>query len=80
MTAAIALRRRDECKRNIAGQMLYYPEARVPFGTPADAENNTGYHLECNGTVSSALQTIISLAESRLLLSISAPECKTSHS
>lgn len=54
MTAAIALRRRDEGKSNIAGQMLYYPEARVPFDTPAGTENNTGLYLECNGIFSFA--------------------------
>lgn len=54
MTAAIALRRRDKGKSNIAGQMLYYPEARVPFGTPAADENNTGLYLECNGIFSFA--------------------------
>ncbi|EMC99467.1 hypothetical protein BAUCODRAFT_29819 [Baudoinia panamericana UAMH 10762] len=54
MTAAIALRRRDEGKGNIAGQMLYYPEARVPFDTPAATENNTGLYLECNGIFSFA--------------------------
>lgn len=54
MTAAIALRRRDEGKANLAGQMLYYPEARLPFDTPAATENNTGLYLECNGIFSFA--------------------------
>lgn len=54
MTAAIALRRRDEDKTNLAGQMLFYPEARVPFDTPAGTENNTGLYLECNGIFSFA--------------------------
>lgn len=54
MTAAISLRRRDEKKSNIAGQILLYPEARLPFGTKASEENNTGYYLECNGIFSFA--------------------------
>lgn len=54
MTAAISLRRRDEGKKNLAGQMLYYPEARLPFDTPAAMENNTGLYLECNGIFSFA--------------------------
>lgn len=54
MTAAISLRRRDEGKTNIAGQMLYYPEARIPFDTAAGTENNTGLYLECNGIFSFA--------------------------
>ncbi|KAK3081143.1 hypothetical protein LTS18_009816 [Coniosporium uncinatum] len=54
MTAAIALRRRDEGKKNIAGQILFYPEARLPFDTPAASENNSGYYLECNGIFSFA--------------------------
>lgn len=54
MTAAISLRRRDEGKSNIAGQMLYYPEARLPFDTPAATENNTGLYLECDGIFSFA--------------------------
>lgn len=54
MTAAITLRRRDNGQSNLAGQMLYYPEARVPFDTPAGTENNTGLYLECNGIFSFA--------------------------
>lgn len=49
MTAAISLRRKDEGKKNLDGQVLFYPEARVPFDTPAAVENNSGYYLECNG-------------------------------
>lgn len=49
MTAAITLRRKDEGKKPLAAQILLYPEARVPFDTPAAVENNTGYYLECNG-------------------------------
>lgn len=41
-------------KPNIAGQLLLYPESRVPFDTPAAVENNTGYYLECNGIFSFA--------------------------
>jgi len=54
MTAAIALRRRDEGKKNINGQILFYPEARLPFDTPAASENNSSYYLECNGISSFA--------------------------
>ncbi|TKA67037.1 hypothetical protein B0A55_09308 [Friedmanniomyces simplex] len=54
MTAAIALRRRDSELPNLAGQMLYYPEARLPFDTPAATENNTGLYLECDGIFSFA--------------------------
>lgn len=54
MTAAMALRRRDEGKPNLAGQILFYSEARIPFDTPAGTENNTGLYLECNGIFSFA--------------------------
>ena len=54
MTAAISFRRGDKGEVNVAGQMLYYPEARVPFDTPAGTENNTGLYLECNGIFSFA--------------------------
>ncbi|KAF2996921.1 hypothetical protein E8E13_006073 [Curvularia kusanoi] len=54
MTAAICLRRRDEGKKGLAGQFLLYPEARLPFDTPAASENNSGYYLECNGIFSFA--------------------------
>lgn len=54
MTAAISLRRRDEGKKPLAGQLLLYPEARLPFDTPAASENNSGYYLECNGIFSFA--------------------------
>lgn len=53
MTAAITLRRRDERLQNLRGQILFYPEARLPF-TPAATENNSGYYLECNGIFSFA--------------------------
>lgn len=49
MTAVIALRRRDEGKKNIVAQILLYPEARLPFDTPAASENNSGYYLKSNG-------------------------------
>jgi len=49
MTAALSLRRRDEGKKPLAAQILLYPEARLPFDTPAASENNSGYYLECNG-------------------------------
>lgn len=38
----------------MAAQILLYPEARLPFDTPAAAENNSGYYLECNGIFSFA--------------------------
>lgn len=54
MTAAITLRRKDQGKKPLAAQILLYPEARVPFDTPAAVENNSGYYLECNGIFSFA--------------------------
>ncbi|KAI0721042.1 alpha/beta hydrolase fold-domain-containing protein [Cerioporus squamosus] len=54
MTAALALRRRDDGLKNIAAQLLVYPEARLPFDTKACSENNTGLYLEANGVFSSA--------------------------
>ncbi|KAH7026881.1 lipase/esterase [Macrophomina phaseolina] len=54
MTAAVTLRRRDEGLKNLRGQILCYPEARLPFDTPAATENNSGYYLECNGIFSFA--------------------------
>lgn len=54
MTEALALRRRDNGNTNIAGQLLLYPESRVPFDTPAAVENNSGFYLECNGIFSFA--------------------------
>lgn len=54
MTAAITLRRNDNGKQPLTAQILFYPEARIPFDTPAAAENNTGYYLECNGIFSFA--------------------------
>ncbi|KAF7182684.1 hypothetical protein CNMCM7691_002345 [Aspergillus felis] len=56
MTEAIALRRRDQKVKNIAGQLLLYPESRPPFDTPAAVENNTGgsLYLVCNGIFSFA--------------------------
>ncbi|ODQ54567.1 hypothetical protein SAICODRAFT_29621 [Saitoella complicata NRRL Y-17804] len=54
MTAALAFRRRDEGKENMAGQILIYPETRLPFDTKVCQENNAtadGSHLylEANG-------------------------------
>ncbi|TVY78101.1 Carboxylesterase NlhH [Lachnellula suecica] len=54
MTEALSLRRRDEGKKNIAAQILLYPESRIPFDTPAATENNSGLYLECNGIFSFA--------------------------
>lgn len=47
MTAALSLKLRDEKKQNICGQILLYPEARLPFDTKAAVENNSGLYLEC---------------------------------
>jgi len=47
MTAALALRLMDQGKKQMAAQILLYPEARVPFDTPAAEENNSGLYLEC---------------------------------
>lgn len=77
MTAALALRLHDErtnatlnCphpenKRNMAGQILLYPEARLPFDTPAATENNSGYYLECNGIFSFASHYLPRLPNSK---------------
>ena len=54
MTAALTLRLHDRSKPNLAVQLLLYPEARLPFDTPAATENNSGYYLECNGIFSFA--------------------------
>jgi acetyl esterase/lipase len=54
MTAAISLRRKDQGQKPLAAQILLYPEARLPFDTPAASENNTGLYLECNGIFSFA--------------------------
>ncbi|OCF32246.1 hypothetical protein I316_06161 [Kwoniella heveanensis BCC8398] len=54
MTAALALRLMDQGKHNMAGQLLLYPEARIPFDTKACEENNSGYYLEANGIFSFA--------------------------
>ncbi|KAI0146985.1 Alpha/Beta hydrolase protein [Xylariaceae sp. FL1272] len=60
MTAAISLRLKDENSegrkgpRPLKAQILLYPEARLPFDTPAATENNSGYYLECNGIFSFA--------------------------
>ena len=54
MTEAICLRRKDENKQPLAGQLLLYPESRLPFDTGAASENNSGYYLECNGIFSFA--------------------------
>ena len=39
MTAAITLRRKDNGMKPLDAQILFYPEARVPFDTPAAVEN-----------------------------------------
>jgi acetyl esterase/lipase len=52
MTAALCLRLRDEGKEPLRAQLLLYPEARLPFDTPAAAENNSGLYLECEHAAS----------------------------
>lgn len=54
MTAALSLRLLDQGKTPMKAQMLLYPEARLPFDTPAASENNSGLYLECNGIFSFA--------------------------
>ena len=54
MTAAVTLRRKDNNRKPLVAQILFYPEARVPFDTAAAVENNSGYYLECNGIFSFA--------------------------
>ncbi|KAI1476046.1 Alpha/Beta hydrolase protein [Daldinia eschscholtzii] len=56
MTAALCLRLQDSKQKQqpLKAQILLYPEARLPFDTPAAAENNSGYYLECNGIFSFA--------------------------
>ncbi|KAF2813004.1 uncharacterized protein BDZ99DRAFT_496098 [Mytilinidion resinicola] len=54
MTAALCLRRQDHKLPPLAAQILLYPEARLPFDTPAASENNSGLYLECNGIFSFA--------------------------
>ncbi|KAI1768498.1 Alpha/Beta hydrolase protein [Hypoxylon sp. FL1150] len=50
MTTALCLRLRDQGHQApLKAQILLYPEARLPFDTPAAVENNSGYYLECNG-------------------------------
>ncbi|KAF1362587.1 alpha/beta-hydrolase [Lizonia empirigonia] len=41
-------------KKALNSQILLYPEATLPFDTPAAVENNSGYYLECNGIFSFA--------------------------
>lgn len=38
----------DEGKKPLKAQILLYPEARLPFDTPAATENNSGFYLECS--------------------------------
>lgn len=47
MTAAIALRARDNKAMPFRAMFLLYPEPRMPFDTVASEENNSGYYLEC---------------------------------
>ncbi|KAI1807427.1 Alpha/Beta hydrolase protein [Daldinia bambusicola] len=54
MTAALCLRLHDAGKKPPKAQILLYPEARLPFDTPAAEENTSGYYLECNGIFSFA--------------------------
>lgn len=45
MIAAISLWRRDEGKKALNIQVLLSSESRLPFDTPAAAENNSRYYL-----------------------------------
>lgn len=56
MTEAITLWRLDKDQKNIAGQILLYPESRIPFDTLASSENNgdQDLYLVCNGIFSFA--------------------------
>ncbi|KAI1288970.1 Alpha/Beta hydrolase protein [Xylaria venustula] len=62
MTAALSLQISDAHQRGsssampqpLKAQILLYPEARLPFDTPAATENNSGFYLECNGIFSFA--------------------------
>lgn len=94
MTAAISLRRCDESKKLLAGQVhfshpllrstheltiikvLLYPEARLPFDTPAVSENSSGYYLECNGIFSLLITTCP--AAHHLVILTSRPEYRAS--
>ncbi|PYH76886.1 hypothetical protein BO82DRAFT_395803 [Aspergillus uvarum CBS 121591] len=51
LTAAVSLRRIDRNQKGLDGLVLLYPEARLPFDTPAAVENNDGarLYLDCNG-------------------------------
>lgn len=51
MTEAIAARRHDLGYESIAGQILLYPESRVPFDTPAATEHNSSSYGLCGITV-----------------------------
>ena len=55
MTTALSLRMRDEGKKPLKAQILLYPEARIPFDTPAAWENNSGYYLKYMWTNTSIL-------------------------
>jgi acetyl esterase/lipase len=50
MTAAVALRRKDNGKKPLKAQLLLHPEARLPFDTKAAIDNNSGYYLECKSS------------------------------
>ncbi|KAI0193482.1 Alpha/Beta hydrolase protein [Astrocystis sublimbata] len=63
MTAALSLQLLDAQQKGknsvvmpkpLKAQILLYPEARLPFDTPAATENNSGYYLECDGIFSFA--------------------------
>ncbi|KAJ2989950.1 hypothetical protein NUW58_g3201 [Xylaria curta] len=62
MTAALSLQLSDAHQtgasstipKPLKAQILLYPEARLPFDTPAASENNSGFYLECNGIFSFA--------------------------
>lgn len=47
LTTSLCLRLRDQGKKNLRGQILLYPEPRLPFDTPAASENCSGPYLAC---------------------------------
>ena len=51
MTCVISLKLRDEHGPKLALQMPLYPEARMPFDTPAGVENRSGGYVDTAGVL-----------------------------
>ncbi len=51
MTCTISLKLRDEGRPRLALQMPLYPEAAMPFDTPAGVENRTGGYVDTAGVL-----------------------------